>query len=70
MPASTGKKGGKKFDRCKNKPCHKRYNAENRREKNLIVKARRIAKLMKKFCKYKPFNITPSLSRMVVDIAG
>ena len=65
MPSSTNKKGGKKFGRVKDKPCHKRYNEQSRWVKNRIFKAGRIARMMKKFPKYQPFNLESSMREMV-----
>jgi len=45
MPASTGKKGGKKYGRGLRSPAHQRYNAEDRRNKN---KKRKMAKNAKR----------------------
>jgi len=42
---NKGKSGTKKHGREKKKPSHKRYNAENRREKH---KAARLARLARK----------------------
>lgn len=50
MPASTGKKGGKKIGRWGRSPSNARYNGENRRDKN---KARKIAKNAKREAKDK-----------------
>ena len=58
MSSSSGKKGGRKIGRVTRKPCHQVYNAKRMWFWN---KVRRIAKQMKKFPKYKPFNISPDV---------
>jgi hypothetical protein len=57
LPKSTrrGGKKNRKFGRSKRGFCHAKYNLERRWIKN---KAKRIAKQMKKFPNYKPFNIS------------
>ena len=53
----THKKGkkGRKHGRMKKKPAYKRYLAEDRRAKN---KARKLAKYIRKYPNWEPFNIS------------
>lgn len=55
MASSTGKKGGRKFGRTNRGFSHTKYNNEKRW---IINKAKRIAKHMKKFPNYEPFNLS------------
>lgn len=55
MASSSGKKGGKKFGRTNRGFSHGQYNTEKRW---IINKAKRVAKMLRKFPKYKPFNLS------------
>lgn len=54
MASSTGKKGGRKFGRTNRGFSHGRYNTEKRW---VVNKAKRVAKQVRKFPKYIPFNL-------------
>ena len=63
--AGLERKGGKKnrkFGRKKRRPSHNRYNSSERWLKN---KAKKIAKQMKKFKKYKPYGVSHTVMGLV-----
>ncbi len=62
--AKTGKKG-QKFGRKGRRPSHHRYNASKRWIKN---KARKVAKQIKKFPNYKPYNLSGSVKVLVDEM--
>ena len=68
MAAGAGRKGGKKnrkYGRKNRRPSYARYKNEQRWIEN---KAKRIAKQMKKFSNYKPFNVSEEVMSIVNKI--
>lgn len=58
---------GRKFGRTCKSPSHMRYNNEQRWVKN---KAKRIAKHMRKFVNYLPYNLDPFVKIAVDRLLG
>lgn len=63
MESKKGKKN-RKHGRCVKSPSHQRYNFYQRWIEN---KVRRIVKQMRKFPNYKPYNLSPTVKKEVME---